>query len=373
MIEIKQVSTKRERKEFLNFPLKLYKKNKFYAPPLYIDEKKLFKTNHRFYGLAEAVYFLAYKDGELSGRICAILQTSSNERWGQKRVRFSRFDCINDQQVADALFNSAEQWAKEKGMEEIVGPLGFSENERTGVLIEGFEEVSPFEGNYNYEYYQSLIENNGYKKEVDFIEKKLFAPKEKDEKAEQVVQKILERNKLRLAKTKNVGKVLRKYGDGIFNVLEQNADKIYGSVPYTKKEKKLMLQNLSIVMNKKFLTIVVNKEKKVVAFAIGIPSISRSVQKSGGKISFPAMFKILHEKTHPKVVSLSLVGVLPEYQSIGVGGILIAQTTKNLAKRKRIKYVESGLIREDDLVLQNQWHRFESQTFRKCRVYVKNI
>ena len=157
MIEIRKVTTKKEQKQFINFPLNLYKDCPYFVPPLYGDEKAMFKDDYHYYEQSEAIYFNAYKEGKMVGRIQGILQKASNEKWNQKRVRFTRFDAINDQEVANALFDAVFSWAKEKQMDEVVGPLGFSDLEREGLLIEGFNELSTFEEQYNYDYYSKLI------------------------------------------------------------------------------------------------------------------------------------------------------------------------------------------------------------------------
>ena len=174
MIHIEEVKTRAQRRQFVQFPLKLYKGNACFVPPLYADEMKIFKKNYSYNEQAEAVYYLAYREKEVVGRISGILQRVANEKWKQKRVRFTRFDSINDQEVANALFGAVESWAKSKGMTEVVGPLGFSDLEREGLLIEGFDELATFEEQYNFDYYQKLIENLGYQKEVDWVEHKLY-------------------------------------------------------------------------------------------------------------------------------------------------------------------------------------------------------
>ena len=173
MIEVREVKTKKEQKEFLNFPLDLYDNNPYFVPPLYGDEKKIFKKNYMYLDQAEAIYFNAYKDNKIVGRISGIIQNAANEKNNEKRVRFTRFDSIDDQEVANALFSKVEAWAKEKGMDTVVGPLGFSDLEREGLLVEGFDQLSTFEEQYNYDYYPKLVENYGFVKEVDWLESKL--------------------------------------------------------------------------------------------------------------------------------------------------------------------------------------------------------
>ena len=159
MIEIKQVSTKKQRKQFVEFPLNLYKNNPNFVPPLYADEMAMFNKDYFYNDQAKSAFFLAYRDGKVVGRIQGILQMAANEKWGQKRVRFTRFDAIDDQEVASALFNAVEEWGKSFGMTEIVGPLGYSDLEREGLLIEGFDHLATFEEQYNYAYYQNLVES----------------------------------------------------------------------------------------------------------------------------------------------------------------------------------------------------------------------
>ena len=159
MITVKEVQTKREQREFLNFPLDLYRGNPYFVPPLYGDEKKIFRKDYIYNDTCEAVYYNAYRDGKMVGRISGILQKAANEKYNEKRVRFTRFDAIDDQAVADALFGAVEAWAKARGMDTICGPLGFSDLEREGLLIEGFDQLSTFEEQYNAPYYQKLIEN----------------------------------------------------------------------------------------------------------------------------------------------------------------------------------------------------------------------
>ncbi|MDO4852615.1 MAG: N-acetyltransferase, partial [Clostridia bacterium] len=180
MVTIREVRTRKEQREFLNFPLDLYRENPNFVPPLYGDEKKIFCKNYVYYDTCEAVYYNAYRDGKIVGRISGILQKAANEKNHEKRVRFTRFDAIDDQEVASALFGAVEAWAKQKGMDTICGPLGFSDLEREGLLIEGFDQLSTFEEQYNAPYYQKLIEALGYRKEVDWTESKIYPPEKND-------------------------------------------------------------------------------------------------------------------------------------------------------------------------------------------------
>ncbi|MBP5780918.1 MAG: N-acetyltransferase, partial [Clostridia bacterium] len=180
MVTIKPVLTRAQRKAFIDFPLKLYSGNKYFVPPLYSDEKKIFGNKNAYHDTCESSFFLAYDEGRVTGRISGIIQRAANEKNGEKRARFTRFDCIDDAETAKALFDAVENWAHERGMDTVCGPLGYSDFEREGLLVEGFDQLSTFEEQYNFEYYAKLIEEAGYKKEIDWVESKLYLP----EKAE---------------------------------------------------------------------------------------------------------------------------------------------------------------------------------------------
>lgn len=185
MTEIREVKTRREIKEFIDFPLKLYKGNSFFVPSLYADEKRCLRRIRCIPNKPNR-YFHSEENGKTVGRIQGILQRVANEKWKQNRIRFTRFDCIDDQEVANELFRAIECWGKSKGTDEIVGPLGYSDLDKEGLLVEGFDQISTFEEQYNYPYYVKLIENCGFVKEVDWVEYKLYAPDETDERMERI-------------------------------------------------------------------------------------------------------------------------------------------------------------------------------------------
>lgn len=372
MIVIREVKTKKEQKEFLNFPLDLYKDNPYFVPPLYMDEKKIFNKDYVYYDQAEAVYFNAYKDGKIVGRISGILQRVSNEKNNEKRVRFTRFDAIDDQEVANALFKAVEDWAKSKGMDTVCGPLGFSDLEREGLLIEGFDELSTFEEQYNYPYYQKLIENCGYTKDVDWLERKLYAPKEVDERLERMTDVIFKRYKLHFAKCKSTREFLKKYGDAFFEILDQTYENLYGTVPFTDGMKKMLMDNFKLIINTKYVSVILDENEKVVCFGLCMPSIAKAVQKSRGHLTIPAIFRILKAIRHPKIIDLALIGVLPEYASKGVSSAFISEILKMLRKGE-VEYAETNLNLEDNLNIQNQWKNFDAVLHKRRRSFKKEI
>nr|MBE6545246.1 N-acetyltransferase [Oscillospiraceae bacterium] len=228
MVDIKEVKTGKDIKEFIEFPLRLYKDCPYFVPPLYSDEKKLLKSGGNTED-AESVFYLAERDGKTVGRIHGILQKKYNSEHNASQVRFSRFDSVNDPEVAKALFSSVEKWGRKKGMGEMVGPLGFTDLDREGLLVEGFEENSTFEEQYNYEYYGALIESAGFRKDVDWLEYELKKPEKRNEMLSRVAKRALELNKLHIASTDmSKKKYIEKYRDGFFDCLHECYSHLYG-------------------------------------------------------------------------------------------------------------------------------------------------
>ena len=373
MIEVRQVTTKKEQKDFLCFPLKLYKNNPYFVPPLYGDEKQIFSKDYMYYDQAEAVYFNAYKDGKIVGRISGILQKAANVKWGQNRVRFTRFDAIDDQEVANALFGAVENWAKSKNAEEIVGPLGFSDLEREGLLIEGFDQLSTFEEQYNYDYYQKLIENCGYNKDVDWTERKVYVPAGgMDPRIATITSQLMQKYGLKFAAAKNTKAFLKRYVDQIFEIWDETYGKIYGTVPFTEKVKKSMLANFNLVIDLRFIAAIVDKDDKIVAFGVVFPSMAKAVQKSGGRFTPACLIKLLHDIKKPKIVDMALIGVVDKYKNTGVAMALVSVFGDRL-KRYNVEYAETNLMLEHNNPIQNLWKRFETVQHKRRRCFIKKI
>ena len=372
MIAIRKVQTRKDQKAFLDFPLQLYKGNPYFVPPLYIDEKKIFRSDYYYNKTSESIFFLAEKDGKLVGRISGILQKAANAKWNQKRVRFTRFDAIDDVDVAAALFKAVEDWAKEKGMEEVVGPLGYSDMEREGLLIEGFDELSTFEEQYNYPYYQKLIESQGYQKEVDWVERKIFAPEEIDPRIERIVPVIMKREKLRLLHFDNINQVIDNYADQFFDLVDSTYDDLYGTVPFIPEQRKDLIQGFRLLLSPYYIRLIVDQNDKLAAFGLCFPSISKAVQKSGGHLTLPTLFKILKAKKDPEIIDLGLIGVTEKYRNSGVSWAIFLEIMKML-KSGKVQYCETNLNLEDNKAIQNNWERFHNELHKRRRSFIKKI
>lgn len=373
MIEIKEVKTKKQRKLFIDFPTKLYKGVKQYVHPLRSSEFELFnpKKNVSFED-CEASYFLAYKNDELVGRIAGIIQRLYNDKVNEKRVRFTRFDCINDKEVAKALFDAVENWAKQNGMNIVHGPMGFNDLDREGMLIEGFDEVATFEEAYNFEYYKDLMEHCGYIKEVDWVEFNLKLPEVLDPKIDKVADMVMKRYNLKSAPKKSKRAFIKKYAKGIFKLLDEAYGPLYGVVPYTDKVRKQVIDQFKMFISLDFMSLVVDENDDLVAFGFAIPSLSEPVNKHEGRLTLPSLLKILKAVKHPKQLDLALIAVKPGWQTRGVPALIFREMVSSFIKRG-IETCETNLNLEDNLSVISLWKHFEHRQHKRRRSWIKKL
>lgn len=373
MVTVKEVRTKAEQKAFLEFPLDMYRDNPYFVPPLYGDEKKIFSKNYVYNDTCETGYWLAYRDGKVVGRISAILQRASNEKHNEKRVRFTRFDSIDDQEIAKALFDAVEQFARDRGMNAVCGPLGFSDLEREGLLVEGFDQLSTFEEQYNAEYYGKLIEGCGYAKEVEWVESKLTAPApETAAKLKKLSEQVLKKYNLRIGEAKNVNDFLNRYKDGFFDLLDVAYEDIYGTVPFTPGMKKMMIDNFRLIIDLEHVVCILNEEDKVVCLGLCFPSIAKAVQKSRGHLTPAALVRLLKAIKRPSVIDLGLIAVAPEYVNTGIPAVIAAGLC-DMLNDPRVAYAETNLNLEDNLSIRNLWKRFNAVQHKRRRSYLKEL
>lgn len=372
MLTVKEVKTKKDIKEFIEFPLRLYKGNKYFVPPMYADEKKMIIEGGRR-DIADSVFFLAERDGKTVGRIQGILHRQYNELNGTKRLRFTRFDSINDTEVSRALFAALESWGKERGMDAVCGPLGYSDLDREGLLIEGFEENSTYEEQYNFEYYAALLEDSGYTKEHDWLEFELRAPDAPNQMLGRVAQRALEINGLHIADTKiSKKKYVEKYADSFFDCLDECYSKLYGTVPLNEAQRAELLEQFMLIINIECAVFICDKDDRVVAFGLCFPAIGDALKKSGGRLTLPAIIKLMRLAKHPKVMDLGLVAVRPEYQNSGLNAVLLCGIL-DLLVSGRVEHCETNLNLETNTAVLAQWKYFNARQHKRRRAYLKEI
>ncbi|MCK4695800.1 MAG: hypothetical protein KAT74_08560, partial [Candidatus Cloacimonetes bacterium] len=369
---IKEVVSKRELKKFISFPHTLYAGHKYWIPLLRFDEMgTLEKHKNPAFSHCEATYWLAYKDRKVVGRIAGIINNRYIEKWNNKYARFGWVDFIDEESVSAALFETVENWAKQKGMEAIHGPLGFTDLDPEGMLIEGFEELGTIATIYNYPYYPKHIERYGYKKDVDWVEFEIKVPDKIPEKIERIAEIVKKKKKLTVVKTKKTKDVLL-YAKEIFHVLNQAYEPLYGVVSLTDKQiDKYVKQYLGFI-RPDFVSIILDEQKRVAAFGITIPSLSKAFQKAKGRI-FPFGFlHILKAMRKNDRIDLFLVAVRQDLQGKGLNSLLFNELNKTYIKNNITK-AESNPELESNTKVQAQWRFFEKRQHKRRRCYIKHF
>ena len=371
-ITIKEISKKVDLKRFIKFQYELYKDNKYYVPPLMSAELNIMMPSENpAFEFCEAKFWLAFNNGQIVGRIGGIINHKYNEIWKNKNGRFSWFDCIEDEQVAFELFKTVEKWAHEKGMEAIYGPYGFTNLDKHGLLVEGYNELATNSANYNYPYYNDFIEKYGFKKEMDWVERKITVPEEIPERITRLSDVILRKNKLHYKEINSKSDVLENASD-LFNLYNESYAKLYGMVELSKKQINSLIKQYYRLLNKDLIAMIYNEKEEIVAFCITMPSLAKALQKARGKM-FP--FGFIHLKKALKyndTLDLLLIGVHPDYQKKGVNALLFNKIALSIFKMG-FKYLETTQNLETNVEVQNQWRFYESKLHKRSRSYIKKI
>lgn len=374
-VEVRPISTKKEIRQFVDFANELYKDCENYCPPLYGDELDTFDTKKNpVFDVAECQLFLAYRDGKIVGRIAALVNHRANEHWGVKKVRFGWIDFIDDLEVSKALLDAAAQWGKSKGMEYLNGPVGFTDLDHEGLLIEGFEYLAPLASLYNFPYYEKHLEAYGLTKENDWIEIQMTPPEELPERVERIAKIVAQRGGYRVDKVQSVKELLNKYGYSYFDVIDECYKNLYNFQPLTQRQKEYYSKYYFSILNFDFVTLVVNDKNEIVGFGVGMPDISKAMRKCGGKL-FPFGWYHLLKALKAKQIDtfdLLLIGVRPDLQGSGINAMIIADQFPYF-KKYGIKTVETTSIMETNTKNQANWLMFPHKIHKRRRAYIKTI
>jgi GNAT superfamily N-acetyltransferase len=371
-VEIKEVSTHNDLRKFIQFPNALYRKNPYWIPVLTSDEwKTLDPKKNAAFESSQARYWLAYKEGKLAGRIAAILSEGHRSHWNQSYMRFGWIDFIDDIEVVAALMHAAEGWALEKGCTAVHGPVGFSDMDHAGMLVEGFDELPTMINIYNHAYYPKHLEHLGYIKDTDWVEYELLVPATLDPKISKLAEIILKRNNLHMLKSKSK-KDLLPYAPKIFGLLNEAYSKLYGFVPLNDKQIADYTKQYFGFIKPEFVPVVINDKEEVVAFGITMPSLTRALQKANGHLYPFGFIHILKALNKNDRADLYLVAVKPELQGLGLNALLINQVFETF-RNAGITKVESNPELEDNTQVQAQWKHFEHRQHKRRRVYIKHL
>ena len=373
-IEIRKIDTKGGLKKFVKWGIDLYKGNECFVPPLVMDDvNTLDPKNNPAFDFCESIYFMAYDDGKPVGRIAGIINNVVNEKTGKKTLRFGWVDFIDDPRVSEALFRAVEVWGRSKGMEEIVGPLGFSDMDPEGMLVEGFDQEGTMATIYNYPYYPKHLEAMGFEKEADWVEFRMTVPDGIPERYQRISDIIKRKYELSTPKYTSAKKLVKDYGQAIFQLINEAYSELYGYSPLTPRQINRYISMYIPVLRLDNISLIVDKDKKLIGVGIAMPSMSKALIKCRGRM-FPFgwihLLKALRGQND--VVDLLLVAVKPEYQSKGVNSLLFTDLIPCFIKNG-YKFAESNPELELNQKVQSQWGYFETRQHKRRRAFRKSL
>ena len=371
MVSIKEVNTKKELKQFIKFPFELYKGHKLWVPPLMADEKRTLRTdlNPSFAAGCEAVYFMAYKDEKIAGRIAAIINHRANEKWKNKTARFGWIDFIDDYDVSGALLEAAEQWSKSKGMTAVHGPMGFTDFDIEGMLVEGFEHLPPIISPYNYPYYPQHLEKHGYGKAVDWLQYRFNASQPVPEKVNRINQLIAQKYNLRTIIFRKKKEIM-PYAYKFFEAINVSWENIYGFVPFTPEQIAYYLKSFFSFIRPELTCFILDDKDNLVGFGLSMPTLSRAFQKAKGKL-FPFGFiHILKSLNKYSDIDLYVNGVLPEWQHRGIHSLYYVAMNE-LYIQHHVKIAISSSQLETNTNALGIWDNYEKELLFRTRCYIK--
>ena len=375
-ITIKKVESKSEMKKFIRFNYELYKDNQYSVPDIYEDMLETFSDKNAAMEFCEAIYFLAYKDGKVVGRVAGIINNKANKTWNLNAVRFGWIDFIDDPEVSRALIEAVEEWGRSKGKTEIQGPLGFTDLDAEGMLIEGFEELGTMATIYNYPYYPKHIEALGFEKDADWIELLINVPRETGlpERLKRISEIVMQKYNLQIKKYTSAKKLAADYGQEIFKLINEAFKPLFGYSELSQKQIDQYVKTYLPILDLKLISLITEPDGRLIGVGISMPSMSRALQKAKGKL-FPFgwwhLLKALKWKK-PKILDLMLVAIKPEYQGKGVNSLLFYDLLP-IYIQEGYEYVETNVELESNSKVQQQWIYFERRQHKRRRCFKKAL
>ena len=374
-VEIREIHTKKELKQFIQFANDLYADCPYYCPPLFFDEMNCFDAEKNpALEVCEYQLWMAYREGKPVGRIAGIINKRANEKWGFKHVRFGWFDFIDDPEVSKALLDTVAVWGKERGMDALNGPVGFTDFDHEGLLLEGFDYPAVMASLYNYPYYVKHVEAYGLTKEADWIELQVFPPKQTPERIERLAEMVKQRYHVRIVKVKNSRELVKRFGIEYMDVIDAAYQKLYNFQPMTDKQKNYYKDMYFQFLNFDFVTLVVNEKEELVGVGLGMPDIAPALRKSGGKL-FPFgwyhLIKALKAKQMDRF-SFLLIAVRPDYQDKGINALFL-QDQIPIINQYGIKTLETTSMLETNTKVLSFFMQFDHKQHKRHRAYIKPL
>jgi len=371
-IQIKEVTSKAAMKAFIDFPDELYRDHPCFVPSLKYDEAATLNSGKNpAFDYCEARYWLAYRDGRVVGRVAGIINHAYIEKWKNKYIRFGWIDFEDDPDISRLLLQQVENWAKEKGLNAMHGPLGFTDLDHEGTLIDGFDQLGTMASIYNYPYYRNHFEKLGFEKETDWVEYKITVDKAVPEKIIKLASIVERRLKLKVVRAKKPKEIL-PYSTAIFELINDAYSHLFGVTPLTRRQMDYYTKQYFSFMKEDYVTIIVDSEGKLAAFNITMPSLSRALQKNRGKL-FPFGFiPLLRAMKKNDMADLLMVAIRKDLQGKGVNAMLMRETY-NTYVRNGVTTVETNHELEDNSQIQSQWEHFDAVQHKRRRCFIRRF
>ncbi len=374
-ILIKAVTSRKDLKIFARFANNLYKGSRFYVPSMPWDDLNTFdKDKNGAFEFCEAGFYLAYRGSEVVGRVAAIVNSKANEAWKVRQVRFGWFDFIDDIEVSRALLDKVIEFGRERGMTQIVGPLGFTDFDPEGMLVEGFDRLSTMALIYNHPYYPEHMRKLGYVKETGWVEYRITIPEELPERHIKLARLVMERNGLKIRKLTRRQVKKEKYGRKLFELINETYCVLYGYSLLSEKQIDLYVDVYLGLVDLRMVTFIEDSEGNLIAAGVTMPSLSEALQKCRGErlpFGWWHLLKSMYLKK-PDTLDLLLVGVKPEWQNKGVNSLLFLDLFKTV-KDMGFKYAETNANLETNAKVQAMWAPFEKELHKRRWVFAKEI
>jgi len=371
-IEIVKVETPSQRKKFIRFPFSIYKDCPYWVPALDSDEFDTFNPKkNEAYTFCEEESYLAYKDGELSGRVSAIINHKANKNWDKNCVRFGWLDFIEDQQVLNELIEAVARFGREHGCTQIGGPWGFTDMDKEGLLVDGFDKIVPFTCQYNYPYYGTMLEAAGFRKEVDWTQTIVKISPEMPPMF-QLADTIEKRYGIHVAKVKNINELRKRYGLGVFHMYNETFAPLMNFSPLTDSQIQNYLDTYVPILDSDFAVVCVNEKDEPIGFSFCVPTLSYAVKKSDGKL-FPFGFiRILKALKKNDTLEALMIGVDPEYQGKGASILMFKAIHENCIKRGVTRMIMNPEL-EENFKVQSLFEQYEVEPYMRRRAYIKPL
>ena len=371
-IEIQEILGGKQKRLFIHLPARIHKGHSNWVPPIYMDERTYFNPKkNKSFNYADTILLLAYKNARPVGRIMGIINNRYNESHGESHARFSYLECWDDPEVATALLRAVEEWAGKKGMVKLVGPLGFSDKDPQGLLIEGFDEPIVISTNCNFPYLPEFLEKNGFKKEVDLVVYKVDIPDQVPEIYQRIHDRVLSRNNLLIREFKSK-KEMRPMIRPVLQLMNDTFQDIYGYDDMTDKEMDELASRYLPVLNPEFIKVVENDLQEPVAFLIGMPDISDGIRKSRGYLFPFGIFRIIRAGKRTKQLNLLLGGIREDHRNHGLDAVMGTRIIVS-AHKAGLEYVDSHVELETNTKVRSEMERMGGKVYKRYRIFQKPI